>query len=132
MSLQITDYPDPQGVEGDVIPFAYMYIVQTDLCYVGDTSGRVIAFIYRSAAAALAGTVPSVDTISVALGETLVPADGETPAVVFPTLTELATEAAALQQATPALDPFGAFRAAVYNGLRLHPKLTGLTLTEVA
>jgi hypothetical protein len=131
MSIQITDYPDPQGASGDVIPAAYMYIVQTNICYVGGTSGQVTAYIYRSAAAAADGGVPNVDQILVALGEVLVQADGEAPAVTFPTLVELATNAATLQVATPSLDPFNAFRAAVYEGLKLHPKLSGLTLTDV-
>lgn len=141
MSIDIANFPDPQGAATDVIEHAYMYIVQTNICYTGNTSGLVVAYIYRSAAAA-AGNASSVDQIRVALGEVMVPAvqaDPKTtppvaavPAITFPTLTELATNAAQIQAANPGLDPFGAFRQAVYAGLKLHPKISKYTLTDVA
>jgi len=142
MSIDIANYPDPQGASGDVIAHAYMYIVQTDICYTGNTSGLVTAYIYRSAAAAAAGNVPNIDQIQVALGEVMVsavsanpdatPPVAGSPATTFPTLTELATNAATIQAANPGLDPFGAFRLAVYEGLKLHPKISGYTLADVA
>lgn len=132
MSLLIANYPDPHGAPGETISAAYLDIVQTNFCYLGDTSGNVIANIYKSADAAATKNIPPIDHLVVALGEVLVPASATAAAIVFPTLSQLIANAASAQKANPTLDPFGAERIAIFAALRLHPKISTYTLTDVA
>jgi hypothetical protein len=152
-ALQLANYPDPQGAKGAVIPAAYAYIVQTNFHFGfthkapdgSDTvaDGLIIVYIYRSADAADNEEAQKVADFAVQPGELLVPASpGDpnatppvppTPALYFPTVEQLDAAAAQVQQQAPppGLSPFAAQRYAMYQALKLHPKLKAYTPTDV-
>ncbi len=92
----------------------------------GTGAGRATINVHPDVASALASK-PPIDQVTIGLGDILVPAQGQTPAVTFPTLSQLVASATAEQKSTPTLDPFAALRAAIYSALISHPLFVGST-----
>lgn len=122
-SLQVPSYPAPQFATPVANAYAWVAALSIDF---STGTGAVTVYVHPNAAAASA-LLPPIDVFRVALGETLVPAKGQTPAITFPTLPQLQTAAAQAVQANPALDPFTAMRLVIYQNLVNHPKLAGST-----
>jgi len=89
MSLQIENYPDPTSVTPISAAYAWINSLTLDFrANSGQGAGSIMVGVNRSAADA-AALLPAVVGVPVQLGQTLVPANGDTPAVVFPTFAEL-------------------------------------------
>lgn len=123
MSLQVPSYPDPTSTTP--VTNAYAWIASLAIDFVSG-AGRVTVWVNRNAASASAA-LPPVATLDYGLGQVITPASGSTPAVTFPTLTQLLTSAATIQAANPSSAPFDSIRAAVYQALQALPQFAGST-----
>ncbi len=123
MALSIPSYTTPYSSTPSTDAYAWSSNIAVDFA---SGNGRVTVNVHPDEASANAG-LPPIDQIGVTLGEVLVPANGDTPAITFPDLTGLIAEAAQAVVDEPSLTPFDAIRQVIYTNLKNHPKLEGST-----
>lgn len=120
MSLQIPSYPDPTSTTPIANAYAWISNLVLDFrANSGQGGGSMMIGVNRSAADA-AALMPAVAGVAVSLGQMLVPATGNTPAVTYPTFAELMSDpefAAA----------FATIRAKLYTPLLSAPAFAGAT-----
>lgn len=119
MSLQLPSFTPPYSATP--IQNAYAWIANLLIDFRA-MSGSLMMSIDASASDAAAG-YPPIQGIAITLGQTLVPVNGNTPAVTFPTLQELLADPEFAQA-------FGVIRTKLYTQLLNHSTFAGST--EVA
>lgn len=123
MSLQVTSYPDPTSLTPIANAYAWIGTLMLDFRANGGQGGGWLRVDVNRDAADAAALMPAAAAVPVQLGQTLVPANGNTPAVTFPTFAQLMADpefAAA----------FATIRAKLYTELLTVPAFSGAT--EVA
>lgn len=126
MSLQVPSYTAP--ISRSPFVNAYAFITGLTIDFAGGHELLVVA-VHRSSQDGNAVPPPNpIDQLQLLLGAPINPSDSGS--AVMPTMAQLVTAAAALQQATPTLDPMTALRNAIYNALAALPIFAGAT--EVA